>query len=226
MMSKHSRILFLAIPALILLASCATAPGPSTRVVPHSTTTRVIPTIPTDAAGGEGAPGEPRLYKGTGQLVKGQLPGGALPPAPAGIAPAAGQAITLNFEGADLRDVVRSILGDTLGESYTIDPTVGGAVTIRTTSGIPRDALYATLETLLRSAGATMVKEGTLWKIIPAANAVRGNLTPQLGNAAKALPAGYSVQIVPLRFMGVRQMATLLEPFAREPQTTIRADDM
>ena len=226
-MSKHPRILFLAIPALILLASCATAPGPTTRTVPHTTTNRIIPTVPTDASsGGEGASGEARLYKGTGQLVKGQLPGGGLPPAPAGVAPAAGQAITLNFEGADLRDVVRSILGDTLGESYTIDPTVGGAVTIRTTSGIPREALYATLETLLRSAGATMVKEGTLWKIIPAANAVRGNLTPQLGNAARALPPGYSVQIVPLRYMGVRQMATLLEPFAREPQTTIRADDM
>ena len=27
----------------------------------------------------------------------------------------------LNFEGADLREVVRNILGDILNESYTID---------------------------------------------------------------------------------------------------------
>ena len=65
----------------------------------------------------------------------------------------------LNFEGADLREVVRNILGDILNETYTIDPAVGGTVTIRTSSGIPRDALPATLETLLRMNGATMVKE-------------------------------------------------------------------
>ena len=42
----------------------------------------------------------------------------------------------LNFEGADLREVIRNILGDILNENYTIDPTVGGTVTIRTSSGI------------------------------------------------------------------------------------------
>ena len=37
-----------------------------------------------------------------------------------------GSAVTLNFEGADIREVVRNILGDILNESYTIDPAVGG----------------------------------------------------------------------------------------------------
>ena len=43
----------------------------------------------------------------------------------------ADDSIVLNFEGADLREVVRNILGDILNESYTIDPSVGGQVTIR-----------------------------------------------------------------------------------------------
>ena len=34
----------------------------------------------------------------------------------------AGGGVVLNFEGADLREVVRNILGDILNESYTIDP--------------------------------------------------------------------------------------------------------
>jgi general secretion pathway protein D len=167
---------------------------------------------------------EPRLYKGTGQLVKGQLPGGGLPPAPQG-AVAAGPTVTLNFEAADLRDVVRNILADILNQSYTIDPQVGGTVTIRTTSGIPREALPAALEMLLRMNGAAMVNEGGIWKILPAAQAVRGNLTPQLGNSTRALPPGYSVQIVPLRYMGVRQMAAVLEPFVKEA-TTVRVDEL
>ncbi len=98
-------------------------------------------------------------------------------------------------------------------------------MTIRTTTGIPREALPATLEMLLRSNGATMVKEGTIWKIVPAANAVKGNITPQLGNSSRALPPGYSVQIIPLKYTGVRQMMTILEPFVREA-TSIRADDL
>ena len=111
---------------------------------------------------------------------------------------------------------MRNILGDILNESYTIDASVGGQVTIRTSSGIPRDALPATLETLLRMNGATMVKEDGLYKILPSAVAVRGNVTPQLGNSQRALPPGFSVQIVPLRYIGVREMLRILEPFAKD----------
>jgi general secretion pathway protein D len=70
-----------------------------------------------------------------------------------------------------------------------------------------------------------MTKEYGVWKILPAAAAVRGNVTPQLGGSSRSLPPGYSVQIVPLHYVGVRQMATLLEPFVKD-QTTVRVDDL
>ncbi len=164
-----------------------------------------------------------RLFKGTGVLVKGQQPGGALPPGPP-VQPAGG-GVVLNFEGADLREVVRNILGDILNESYTIDASVGGTVTIRTSSGIPREALPATLEMLLRMNGAAMVKDSGIYKIVPQAAAVRGNITPQLGNSSRALPPGFSVQIVPLRYIGVREMMRILEPFVRDA-TAVRPDEL
>jgi general secretion pathway protein D len=163
------------------------------------------------------------VFKGSGAMVKGQPPGGGMPPGPPS-AQVTGAGIVLNFEGADLREVVRNILGDILNESYTIDPAVGGQVTIRTSTGIPREALVATLETLLRMNGATMVKEGGLYKVLPQAAATRGNVTPQLGNSQRSLPPGFSVQIVPLRFVGVREMLRILEPFARDA-ATLRGDD-
>ena len=178
----------------------------------------------TAMAAGEKPPEQSKLYKGSGILVQGQTEGGEVPPAP-GARPQPGPAVTLNFEGADVRDVLRNILGDILNESYTIDPTVGGTVTIRTTSGIPREALPATMEMLLRMNGATMTKENGIWKILPAAAAVRGNLAPQLGGSTRPLPPGFSVVIVPLHYVGVRQMATLLEPFVKD-QTTVRVDDL
>lgn len=164
------------------------------------------------------------LYRGTGVVVKGQSPGGGVPQAPQA-QPVPGGGHVLNFEGADLREVVRVILGDILNEPYTIDPAVGGTVTLRTSAGIPREALPATLETLLRMNGATMIKSGGLYLVVPQAAAVRGNVTPQLGSSSRALPPGFSVQIVPLRYVGVREMMRILEPFARDAQA-VRPDEL
>jgi general secretion pathway protein D len=208
----------------LMVAGCATtkkeaaSPPPPTKATSADTGTAL------GAGAAEKPPEQSRIYKGTGILVQGQAEGGDVPPAP-GARPQPGPAVTLNFEGADIRDVVRNILGDILNESYTIDPTVGGTVTIRTTSGIPREALPATMEMLLRMNGATMTKESGIWKILPAAAAVRGNLAPQLGGSTRPLPPGFSVVIVPLHYVGVRQMATLLEPFVKD-QTTLRVDDL
>ncbi|MEP7183630.1 MAG: type II secretion system secretin GspD [Betaproteobacteria bacterium] len=225
--------LFLAAP--ILLTACATQQGTPTdgASVPSARTTALrnpgsIPPAQLEAAlkpppGADAAADRAKIFKGTGIVVKGQTPGGGLPPGPA--VTQAGGGVVLNFEGAELREVVRNILGDILNESYTIDPAVGGQVTIRTATGIPRDALPATVEMLLRMNGAAMVKEGGIYKIVPGAAVLRGNLAPQLGNSQRALPQGYSVQIVPLRYVGVREMLRLLEPFAKDAQA-IRPDEL
>jgi general secretion pathway protein D len=137
--------------AALLVASCATPPADSGSAKPPSTSTaahRVSPVISpaldeaarrTRLPSPDPADDAARIYKGTGVVVKGQVPGGGLPPAAA--AQVGGGNVVLNFEGADLREVVKNILGDILNEAYTIDAAVGGVVTIRTSSGIPRDAL-------------------------------------------------------------------------------------
>jgi general secretion pathway protein D len=219
----------LALP--LLLAACATqetAPPapPSPMAVPSAGASAASPALADAAKRIESTDPSAerfRVFKGSGVVVKGQAPGGGLPqvaPPP----PAAGGGVVLNFEGADLREVVRNILGDILNEPYLIDASVGGQVTIRTSTGLPREALPSTLETLLRMNGATMIKEDGLWKIVPTANAVRGNVTPQLGNSQRALPPGFSVQIVPLRYVGAREMIRLLEPFAKDA-AAVRADE-
>jgi general secretion pathway protein D len=214
--------------AVLLLAGCATYRPDRGAEMATLPTAPLKSTMTADATAPKGPLPEgtetTKVFKGTGVLVNGQQPGGGLPAASPG-AVANGPSVTLNFEGAELREVIRNILTDILGESYTIDPAVGGTVTIRTTTGIPREALPATLEMILRANGATMIKEGTIWKVVPAATATRGNITPQLGNSSRALPAGYSVQIVPLKYVGVRQMMAILEPFQKDA-TTIRADDL
>src|SRR5438094_2898331 len=226
MMNERYAKLTLALTFSLLLAACATTRSAREAQIPVPVPAPVKESA--TEAGTKGAaerpPEQSRLYKGTGVLVAGQEEGGDVPPIQKP-PPAQGSAVTLNFEAADIREVVRNILGDILNESYTIDPAVGGTVTIRTSSGIPRESLHATMEMLLRMNGATMTKQGGIWKILPAAAAVRGNVTPQLGRTSRALQPGFSVLIVPLHYVGVRQMATLLEPFIKD-QTTVRVDDL
>jgi general secretion pathway protein D len=224
-MTPHLASRALALAFAFALAACMTTrqPGdaPRSPAAPAATSAEgdaipIAPDKPTTPPA--------RIYKGSGILVAGQGAGGEVPPQLAA-AETPAPLVSLNFEGADIRDVVRNILGDILNESYTIDPNVGGTVTIRTTHGISRAALPATVEMLLRMNGATMTREAGIWKILPAAAAARGNVTPQLGGSTRALTPGFGVLIVPLRYVGARQMAALLEPFVKDA-TTVRVDDL
>ena len=214
----HNVTMVLLLP---LLAACA-AQAPRSDLAPTPEPPAKAATEAAKTPAGNGEAERAQIYKGTGVLLAGQEPGAKKAAAPAAKAPKGGP-VVLNFEGADLREVVRNILGDILNQAYTIDPNVGGQVTIRTSSGIPREALPATLETLLRMNGATMVLEDDLWKVVPQTAAVRGNVTPQLGTSSRPLPAGFSVQIVPLKYVGAGEMAKLLEPFAKDAQA-VRPD--
>ena len=154
----------------------------------------------------------PKIIPGTGVFVK-----------PAIVSPASAgpQDIVLNFEGADLREVVRVVLGEMLNENYTIDPKVNGSVTIHTSQAINRAAVTPILETVLRMNGAAMVKENGTYKIGPLNGAVRGSTTPQLA----ALQPGYSVQIVQLQYIAAREMSKILEPLVPEG-SILRVDEM
>ena len=154
----------------------------------------------------------PKIVSGTGVFVK---------PAIVSPAPAGPQDIVLNFEGADLREVVRVVLGEMLNENYTIDPKVNGTVTIHTSQAINRTAVTPILETVLRMNGAAMVKENGAFKIGPLNSAFRGSTTPQLG----ALQPGYSVQVVQLQYIAAREMSKILEPLLPEG-SILRVDEM
>lgn len=151
-----------------------------------------------------------RIVKGSGVLVK--KPAAEMP------APAAAS-INLNFEGADVRDIAKTIIAEILNENYIVDPKVQGTISLRTTRPLPRDALMPTLETALRLNGYVMVKENGVFKIMPAA-AARGSLSPQMGPPG----AGFSMQVVPLAFIGSREMAKILESVAADP-ALVKADE-
>ena len=127
--------------------------------------------------------------------------------------PASGD-VTLNFELADLRDVVKVIF-DTLEENYVIDPAVQGVVTVQTSRPLPRDALIPTLESLLRMNGAALIQSGGLYRIVPANSVLASGLVaPSAGN--NEVRPGYGVRIIPLKYISATEMEKILLPFAPE----------
>lgn len=196
------------IAALFLLPGCASIEKP--KLVDREVILR-----PHDLQRGPGAKApdpadeKSKLYPGTGVLVKESTPL---------VSPQKGGELTLSFEAADLREVVKTILADILKESYIMDPRVGGTITLHTKRPIPRAAVLPTLETVLRMNGAVLLRQDDgVYQVIPAALAGKGNITPRLAELGKPLPSGYTIQVVPLKFIGAADMAKLLEPLAADP---------
>lgn len=122
--------------------------------------------------------------------------------------------IVLNFEGESIQSVVHTVLGEVLQETFVIAPGVGGEVTFSTSRPVTRDQLMPILELLLRWNGATLVWTEGRYHVLPLSEAVRGNLVPEIGDVE--LARGFEVRAVPLKFISPTQMATILEPYARE----------
>lgn len=132
--------------------------------------------------------------------------------------------ITVNFENGDIREIVRNLIGDALGEGFVIDPAVTGTVTVRTAKGIKRSDIIPTLEMLLRMVKAVVVKEGNYWRILPEGGANLGTATPRI----QLRPAGGNgVIILPVRHIGAKELERVMAPFAKQPAAgSIRVDEL
>ncbi|TQE99589.1 MAG: type II secretion system protein GspD [Spiribacter salinus] len=176
-----------------------TAPPSANRPPEPATEERDQPE-PQAAADGPGF-----LQQGTGVLV-----GDAPPPR---TATAVGEeGITLNFEGADLREVVKVILGDLLSVNYVIADNVRGQATLHTHSPVSREALLPVLESTLQLNGAALISTVEGYQIVPLDNAAREGAQMSVGRRPTDAP-GYRIQVVPLQYVGAAALGEVLEPF-------------
>ena len=145
------------------------------------------------------------------------------PPVAAATSDEAGP-ITLNVENGDIREIVRNLIGDALGEGFVIDPAVSGTVTVRTAKGIKRSDVIPTLEMLLRTVKAVVVKDGNYWRILPESGVNLGTVPPRV----QLRPgAGNSVVILPVKHIGAKELERVIAPFAKQPATaSIRVDEI
>ncbi len=206
----------LATTLVSMLASCASTPVPSVRRDANPSALRAGTGVAGTTSGGvqtqalepEVTGPRPQIRRGTGQVINRSA---AQAPRPGG-GGGTGSA-TFNFEGESLHAVVKAILGDMLGQNYVIAPGVQGTVTLATPKAVsPADALNL-LEQVLGWNNARMVYSGGRYNIIPADQAMAGNVAPRTGSAATA--RGFEVRTVPLRYVSATEMEKILKPYAR-----------
>ncbi len=166
------------------------------------------------SSGSRGAVGEsepyikspPTIYNGTDKVVQ-------MPPAQAPVK-FYGDAVSLDFEQAPLTAVIHAIMGDILGLDYIVEHPINGEVTVRTRTPVPLDQLLEILESLLLANKALMVrdKEG---RYFISGSGEMNKLQPNF-SAASTNTVGYSNVIVPLQYIGAKNMAEILRPVADE----------
>src|SRR5215472_14002189 len=121
----------LAMTLALALASCM--PPPQVAVEASRPTPPASPPVATAANEQPAAPrSAPQVFPGTGVLV-----GTPSASRPARVVASDG-GISFNFANADVRDVVREILGEQLHLDYVVDPKVQGTITAQTGAPVPR----------------------------------------------------------------------------------------
>jgi general secretion pathway protein D len=199
----------------VLLAGCVTPSVPVIKrtdaplATPGTTGNGAVEAVEPGTGNGEPPPRatSARISTGTGQVINQRI---ASRPPPS--FSTTGDA-TFNFEGVPVQDVVKAVLGDLLQQNYTIAPGVQGTVTLATPKPVSPAEAFSLLEMVLGWNNARAVWTGGRYNIVPADQAVAGNLSPRTGSASNA--RGYDVIAVPLKYISASEMEKLLKPYAR-----------
>ena len=144
----------------------------------------------------------------------------ATAPATAPAAPATGTLGGLNFYNVSLVEVI-DILAQKLKLNYILDPKVNGKVTINTYGEIKPVDVRQLLDTILRINGAVMVQVGDLYRIVPAADAVRLPISPKVAGGDLPSDEEEVLSLVFLKYASVSEMQKLIEPFLGEGKTLV-----
>ncbi|MCY4389941.1 MAG: type II secretion system secretin GspD [Desulfurellaceae bacterium] len=123
--------------------------------------------------------------------------------------------IELNFEGADIREVIQGLAAG-LCIHYSIDPRVQGAVTLRTASKIRGQDLFPLFHQIMRINGIAAVKVGDIYHIAPVGEAKTKVplLSESSGRRTTASTQDeFVIELIKLEHMAATAMTEILQPF-------------
>jgi general secretion pathway protein D len=129
--------------------------------------------------------------------------------------------VSFNFVNADVREVVREILGNQLHLNYVVDSKVPATqITAQTGGPVARNAVLSTLESVLRANALGLVDVNGVYRVVPLEDAAKSSA----GGVIGAGGAGYGVRVMPLHYVSAGEIKSVLEPFL-PPGGVLQADN-
>ncbi len=130
--------------------------------------------------------------------------------------------IILNFDNADLNDVINTI-GSITNENFILGPGLNARVTIHSAKKIPVSQVMNVFESVLEANGISLVKSGDFYKIVSSSTAKQKPLDVRMGNKPEAVPYEDRpvTQIVPVQYVPVSEVSTVLTPMLSQAGTII-----
>ncbi len=132
---------------------------------------------------------------------------------------------TFNFKDADIREVIHQLLGKMLNLNFIIDKKVAGTITLNTSGKIYKKELFTIVQTMLDINGFTIVKDGSIYKILAVQDArqIPGNVY----SGDKVMKPGKDIitQIIPLKYIAPQQIIPTLRTFLTKGGTSVSPND-
>ncbi|WP_034689765.1 type II secretion system secretin GspD, partial [Acidovorax sp. MR-S7] len=136
-----------------------------------------------------------------------------------------GEPVTLNFAGADIEAVARTMATIT-GKNVVVDPRVKGQLSLVTEKAVPPQAAFQQFLAALRLQGFTVVESAGLYKVVPEADAKlqTGSVSVSQGGVGGTPSGGQIVtQIFKLNFENAANLVPVLRPLI-SPNNTINVN--
>jgi general secretion pathway protein D len=212
------------LPPVIPGAAPPAAQAPAVQTPPAQLPPGVIPGVaaapaaPVPAAQTPPAQQPPPVIPGAAPPAA-QAPAVQAPPATTPATAPAQQAFNFEIPNGSLTDFIE-IVAKRLGISYVLDPAVGakGSVSLFTYGENRPTDLMTLLETILRVNGATIVKVGEIYRIVPINKISSLPLDPMVNIDQKTLPEDerMMLNLIFLKYSTAKEIETLITPFLGE----------
>jgi general secretion pathway protein D len=124
----------------------------------------------------------------------------------------ADELVSVNFDQVDIRAVLKTI-GDITGINFVVDENVRGTVTVMSPTKIRLGEVYRVLESILEVQGYAAVPAGGFVKIVPKAEAAKGNLQVRVSSDPSLIPQNDSIvtQIIPLNYANAAEVGQIIQ---------------
>ncbi len=190
-----------------LLASCN--PAPTETPTPTTTPTSLTPS-PSLATRERALAVLPAPSAAQPIVVRGANPAAPTAAATPPATPSGAADVTLNFAAADVRDVVASVLGQTLKLNYVVDPDVSGPITFNVSRPLRRDEVLPALEAVLASRGIALVQSDGIVRVMLAHGDGKARAAVPLGAPGPGT-IGERTELFPVRYVAVADIVRVLE---------------